>query len=238
MTSPVWQVIRDTLVAEIGEGRFPSGTRLPTEAELSGRFGVNRHTVRRAISAMREDGLVHSRRGSGVFVTGTVVPYRLGQRTRFTQSLRDAGHSGSRRILRIETLPGSKSETKALGLVVGNEVHLTESLGLIDGVPATLGKSILPAEPLSGFTEAFRETLSITQALKLCGVADYRRAWTRISAERASGTTARHLHVTEGSPLIRTVSLNVTADDEPIEYGQTYFSADRVELIVDESAPE
>ncbi|MGD1924006.1 MAG: UTRA domain-containing protein [Paracoccaceae bacterium] len=80
------------------------------------------------------------------------------------------------------------------------------------------------------------ETGSITEALHACGIDSYRRVWTRLTAERASGTVARHLQITEGAPVIRTRSLNVTEDDRPIEYSRTSFCADRVELLIEEEA--
>ena len=67
---PIWRQIHDTLMDEIEAGTYPAGARLPTEAALARRFQVNRHTVRRAIAVLREAGLVHPRRGAGVFVTG------------------------------------------------------------------------------------------------------------------------------------------------------------------------
>ncbi|MEM7189778.1 MAG: GntR family transcriptional regulator, partial [Pseudomonadota bacterium] len=66
MAEPIWQQIRGTLTSEISEGRYPAGARLPSEAALAARFGVNRHTVRRALSDMSDAGLVHARRGAGV----------------------------------------------------------------------------------------------------------------------------------------------------------------------------
>ena len=50
----LWQGIHDTLAGEIGGGRYAPGAKLPTEAELAQRFGVNRHTVRRALAALAE----------------------------------------------------------------------------------------------------------------------------------------------------------------------------------------
>lgn len=53
----------------IDSGKVKPGDRLPTEAELSKQFGVARTVVREAISLMRYDGIIDSRRGVGAFVT-------------------------------------------------------------------------------------------------------------------------------------------------------------------------
>ncbi|MDR3669237.1 MAG: FadR/GntR family transcriptional regulator [Holophaga sp.] len=52
----------------ISKGEFADGGRLPTEAELSLSYGVSRPTVREALSRLRLDGVVTSRRGAGSFV--------------------------------------------------------------------------------------------------------------------------------------------------------------------------
>ena len=234
MTPPIWQEIRTALTADINARRTAPGDKLPTEAELARRFGVNRHTVRRALAAMREDGLVHARRGAGVFVKASPVAYRLGRRTRFTQNLSETGHTGRREILRLETAQATREEAQNLGLAKGAEVHVLENVAVIDDVPATHSHSLFPAGRMPGFCDAMRETGSITAALKASGIADYRRAWTRIGAERASPMIARHLHISDGAPLIRTLALNADAEGRPVEYARTLFCADRVELLVDE----
>jgi GntR family phosphonate transport system transcriptional regulator len=231
----IWRQIRDTLAAELGR-RYRAGDRLPSEARLATRFGVNRHTVRRALAALQAEGVVHARRGAGVFVTGTPLSYRLGPRTRFTQNLAAAGQTGSREILRLETVAGTERELAALGLGPGEQVHVLETVGAAGGLPLSCAHSVFPAARLPGFPDKMRATGSITAALAACGVADYRRASTRLTAERATGAIARHLRLAEGAPVLRAASLNVDPEGRPIELGRTWFCSDRVELVVDDGS--
>jgi GntR family transcriptional repressor for pyruvate dehydrogenase complex len=59
-------VLRDIL-----KGAFPPGSRLPSESDLSDRFGVSRPVIRDALARLRLDGLVEARRGSGTYVLTT-----------------------------------------------------------------------------------------------------------------------------------------------------------------------
>lgn len=52
----------------LASGGLQPGDRLPTENELARAHGVSRAVVREAIAALRSDGLVTARQGSGVFV--------------------------------------------------------------------------------------------------------------------------------------------------------------------------
>ena len=103
----VWKEIAGVLATEIAGGRYRPGDKLPTEAALSARFGVNRHTVRHAIVWLAEAGTLHSRRGSGVFVTARPTDYALSRRVRFSENIQASGRTPSRRITRAETLPST-----------------------------------------------------------------------------------------------------------------------------------
>lgn len=57
------------VVEAILRGDFAPTGKLPAEGELASRFGVSRPTVREALSRLRSDGVIDSRRGSGSHVT-------------------------------------------------------------------------------------------------------------------------------------------------------------------------
>ncbi|WP_196222867.1 FadR/GntR family transcriptional regulator [Pseudooceanicola algae] len=60
--------VATSIIDAIENRQLKTGDRLPTEAELSKRFGVARTVVREAISLLRYDGIVDSRRGVGAFI--------------------------------------------------------------------------------------------------------------------------------------------------------------------------
>lgn len=60
----------EQLATAIRLGVYPLGSTLPGERDLAERLGVSRATLREAIAALREAGLVETRRGRG---GGTVV---------------------------------------------------------------------------------------------------------------------------------------------------------------------
>lgn len=66
------------LGADIRGGRLAPGARLPTEQALTSALGVSRTVVREAVAALRADGLVVTRRGSGAFVADPAAgPFRI-----------------------------------------------------------------------------------------------------------------------------------------------------------------
>lgn len=232
MKDALWSAIAATLTTEIAAGHYRPGDKLPTEAALAARFGVNRHTVRHALSALAERGLVHSRRGAGVFVAQRPTDYPLGRRVRFHQNVLAAGQTPSRRINRAETRPSDPEEARALRLKVSEAVHVVEGVSLADGQPIAAFRSVFPAARFPGFLDLVRESGSITRSLAASGLADYTRAETRLTAQLADPVLAVALAVRPGAPVLRTVAVNVDPGGVPVELGTTWFAGERVTLTV------
>lgn len=229
---PIWRSIANTLQTEIAQELYRPGDKLPTEAELADRFGVNRHTVRQGLASLAEAGIVHTRRGSGVFVAARPTDYALGPRVRFHQNVAASGRTPSRRITRLETRPASTAEAAALALASGDLVHVIDGISLADGQPLALFSSVFPAARLPGLLTAMDTQNSVTTALAACGVTDYTRFETRLTAKLADGLQALALHIQPGAPILRSVAVNVDAAGQPIEHGTTWFAGDRVTLTV------
>lgn len=232
MKEALWSAIAATLTAEIASGHYRPGDKLPTEAALASRFGVNRHTVRHALAALAERGLVHSRRGAGVFVEQRPTTYPLGRRVRFHQNVLAAGQTPSRRINRTETRPCDAEEARALRLRQGDEVHVVEGVSLADGQPIAAFRSVFPATRFPGLLAVTRETGSITRSLAAAGLTDYTRAETRLTAQLADPVLAVALSIRPGAPVLRTVAVNVDPAGVPVEHGLTWFAGERVTLTV------
>lgn len=229
---PLFTLIAETLRNEITTGQYPPGAKLPTEAALAERFGVNRHTVRHALQALADAGLVYARRGSGVFVRARPMDYPLGRRVRFIQNISASGKTPSRRISRVETLPASAEDIAALALTEGEAVHVVEGVSLADGQPVAAFRSVFPAGRFPTLPVAIAACGSITQALADCGLTDYTRAQTRLTALLADPLLALTIQVAVKSAVLQSVAINVDTAGLPVEHGTTWFAGDRVTLTV------
>jgi DNA-binding FadR family transcriptional regulator len=66
--APLADQVFSALHADITEGRLKAGEKLPIEPQLALVFGVSRTVIREAVARLRNDGLVVSKQGAGVFV--------------------------------------------------------------------------------------------------------------------------------------------------------------------------
>ena len=230
--TPIWREIYDTLRSEVVDGSFKAGDKLPTEKELSERFGVNRHTVRRALAELSLSGIIAVRRGSGAYVSDGVLDYKIGPRTRFSQNVAELGRTPSQKLLRAEVRPADPRVAQHLGIKPGKSVVMIEQLGEADETPVCASEQYFPEERFPDFASVLSETRSVTAAMAKFGVIDYVRAWTRIAAVAPSRVIARKLRQPDNAPVLRAEALNLDMAGQPIEYGVTYFAGQRAALMV------
>ena len=139
----LWRCIADDYEQTILIGRYENGVKLPPESEIAARYGVNRHTVRRAIAELGARGLVRTERGSGTYVKTDKLDYRIGQRTRFSEIVAAAGHEAEGRLQGHKHEPASEEIAARLGLKAGTDVVRLEILRAADRVPISVATSWL-----------------------------------------------------------------------------------------------
>jgi len=233
----VWRQIEETLADEIRSRRWEEGQRLPTEAELSARFGVNRHTLRRAISALVDRGLVRVEQGRGAFVRENVLEYLVGRRTRFTENVRRANRNPGGRSLSLRRMRASKEVASSLALTVGTAVIRLETVGEVDSRPLSYGCHWFPARRFPDFAEAYEPSHSITRVMEHHGLGDYARAVTKVTARMPDATDAEVLSQPRARPILFVESVNVDSDGIPVQLSHVRYAADRFQMVF-ESLPE
>lgn len=70
----LWEQIATDIRGRIAEGEYAPGTRLPSEAQMIGAYGVSRPVVRQAIAALRAEGIVTVQHGKGAWVREQAAP--------------------------------------------------------------------------------------------------------------------------------------------------------------------
>ncbi|NEQ44028.1 MAG: phosphonate metabolism transcriptional regulator PhnF [Leptolyngbya sp. SIOISBB] len=232
-TLPLYQQIADELRQNIQDAVFKVGDRLPTEATLSDRFGVNRHTLRRAMEVLRHEGIVDVERGRGTFVVAAPITVSIGKRVRFNESLKAQSVAPQWQILQATELPADARIAQSLEMAAGALVVLFERVSLADDVPLSLASSYFPSALFPDLVEhcqAYRSISAMLQAEYRC---DHIRRSTRLSARLPQTKDARILRMPATKPILLSESVNVNQSGQVIEYGVTRFRGDRMELFIE-----
>ena len=230
-----WRRVADDIRSNIGDGIISDA--LPSELELAARYGVNRHTVRRAIAALTADGLLRVERGRGTFVNNKPkrIVYPIGSRTRFSENMLKQSLEPSGRLIKSDYVLADSVMAASLECRIGTRLHRLDSLSVADGIPLSRSTSYFSAERFPGIIEAYAETGSITEALRREGVVDYRRRETRLTAERVSAKDAELLSCAADAIVLISKATDVDLESQPVQFIRTKFLADRVELVMIQS---
>ncbi|MCR9072796.1 MAG: phosphonate metabolism transcriptional regulator PhnF [Alphaproteobacteria bacterium] len=227
----VWRQIEETLAEEIRTRHWAEGQRLPTEAELSARFGVNRHTLRRAVSALVDRGLVRVEQGRGAFVRENVLEYLVGQRTRFTENVRRANRAPSGRLLSLKRMRASKDIAGLLRLSAGTAVLQVETVGQVDGRPISYGTNWFPAKRFSDFAAVYDATHSITKVMEHHGIPNYTRAVTKVTARMPEVIESETLDQPRNRPILFVEAINIDPEGVPIQLTNARYAVDRFQMV-------
>jgi GntR family phosphonate transport system transcriptional regulator len=226
-----WSQIAGALRADIAAGRFAPGTRLPNESMLADRFEVHRHTLRQAVRQLVHEGHLRVEQGRGTFVRELVLDYALKRRTRMTENLADAGERAQRELLSHgSSTAGEWAEP--LRVMPSAVVEVLHTRATVRGRPIGLSTTVYPAARLRGIGDAFRDTGSVTAALKRLGVNDYLRASSAVSCRLPTPAEADALARAATEPVLVVQFHSVDCDGVPLEAGRTLFAADAVQLTV------
>lgn len=228
----LWRQIAERLEGEIASGALPPGTRLPTEAELAERFGVNRHTLRRALSVLSEQGLIEATPGRGTFVHEPPLRYPIGARTRFSENVLAEGRAPGGRVVGSRIEKAAADIAAALGLAIGTPVLRLDMVREADGVPLTIGSHWYVAEKFPDIDLVAAATGSVTRAMETLGAGDYRRLETRITARLADEEERRLLALAPGRAVMVVEAINGDARRRPLQFSRARFAAERVQLVV------
>jgi GntR family phosphonate transport system transcriptional regulator len=232
----LWRQIDRSLSADISRGTWAPGERLPTEQMLALRFQVNRHTIRRAIQAMVQRGLLRVEQGRGTFVQEGVIDYMIGRRTRFSENIARNRREALRVLLSAAELLPPPPVARLLKVPPRQPVAMLETLSSAGGMPISLSTGYFPAGRFPDLAAHVGATGSITQALQRCGLADYARATTRVTARMPTAEEARRLKQPVTRPILQTEAVDVDGDGRPIAVSVTRFASDRVQLVLESAA--
>ncbi|MGC0416505.1 GntR family transcriptional regulator [Embleya sp. AB8] len=143
MALPRYEQIAGDLRGRIVRGELRPGDVLPSEREMTERWRVARATVVRAISVLRQEGLVESRQGDGTYVKQrTALARNAGERYRTAVKTGNIYTTGEHAdILSAERLPAPEPVATALGVAEGDTVVCRQRVTFEGQTPTAMSHS-------------------------------------------------------------------------------------------------
>lgn len=229
----VWRQIETDIEVDIQTGIYGPGDRLPSEQELVALYGVNRHTVRMALSKLAERGMVITQQGRGVFVADEPFEYRLDRNAKWSEVEKRFDAEPSGKLIDSYRRPSTARFARMLALAEGAELLVTESIRTAGADLATYGYHIFGAERFAGIERSFAQCGSFTQALARHGVSEFFRASTWIDCRMPRPREAGWLKIPVESPVLVMTYIDCDAKRVPILLGHAIIPQGKLRFRID-----
>lgn len=252
-TVPLYLSIASRIFDDYGEAAPPAGRQLPSEAELSQRYGVSRSTVREALGHLSSRNRVRKVHGIGTFLLPTPERIQDGIETlgSYVDTIARGGRTPGDVILKVDWAPvpddlahprfqHSPEQGRQL---LGGRAILIESLRTANGSeiiychdyvlpPFTAGTSPEEVERLR------KEGRPLLDLMEQSLGADLQYSQLYARAVTARGGVASALGVPEGSPILELRGVTYASGTQPAYFSRNWFLTEEYEFqIVRRKAP-
>ena len=219
---PRYMALANTLRSELTA--YAVGDYLPAEVRLAERFGVNRHTLRRAVDELVAEGRVLRHKGRGTCVLAQRIVYPVHAGSAYSKTLTRMGFRSEAVLLGRKDRIATPEERKELALADSDRIVELKTLRLLDDQPISLITHC--------FSTAYRHILQTYEggSLRLHmekNNISLKRISTLIGAREPTQADAIQLLMPRRTPVltIRTVSAN--SKGRPLELSRSITRADR-----------
>lgn len=215
---PLYTQLVDFLKEKI-ETEMEANDRLPSERELSERYGISRTTVRLTLQELEKQGYIYRQHGKGTFVSDlSKQSLNLSGTYSFTEQMISLGKKPETKILEFEMMEANKYLAHQMGLSLGEKLLKLKRLRLADRQPMMLERSYLPLKKFFSLERSLLEQKPLYDIF----LEDYQQkikvANEEFFASIAKNTDAKLLEIVEGAPVLNLIRSTYNLENEVIEF--------------------
>jgi GntR family transcriptional regulator len=225
--------VKETILLLIRSGEYQPDTKLPTEAEFCGKFGVSRTTVRTALQQLALEGYVYKQQGSGTFVTGKKVKQKLTSTVEnFSEQITMQGKNPSIKVLNLEVIPADAFLEEIFGVEAGDPVNKLERIRMVNEEPLQYETAYLPWKKTPGLNMKACEK-SLYNVLEKDHGHHIKKTVEYLEIVPATKDIHQILEIPAGSPCFSLETYAYLADETVIEYSKTIFRGDMANFVIE-----
>jgi len=224
---PLYDQLVDLLKEQI-ETEMEPNSMLPSERELSEKYGLSRTTVRLAFQELEKIGYIYRQHGKGTFVSNLRnQTANLYDAYSYTEHMKAIGKKPKTETLGFEIIEANKFFAEKMGLKLGSKIIKIKRLRMADGQPMMLERSYLPHHKFLTLSKQDLKKLPLyeifsekyNEIVKIADVEFY--------ASITSETDAKALNVQAGAPSLQLLRTTYNVDNEIIEFTISVARADQ-----------
>jgi GntR family transcriptional regulator len=232
---PKYLQISTWLKELIQTGRYKTGEKLPSEIELSKMCGVNRNTLRQAITELTSAGLLRKEKGTGTFVSipsPAGLKHKLERISSFRDMLGQSGIKARTKVIGKQVATADEHVARCLFLGTNKKVLVIRRIRAGNGTPFIYEESYLPADMFDGIFELDLTASMYDIISEHFGIVLARSQQT-ISAVNLVPKIAKILMVPANAAALFAESITFDDKSIPIELLYSYHRGDKYALEIE-----
>jgi GntR family transcriptional regulator len=222
---PLHAQLKERLKSEINKGEYLD--KIPSERDLMDAFAVSRTTVREAVSALVQDGLLQKIHGKGTFISSCKVKEWLGTIKSFTETVENMGLRPGIRLLRH----GKGREPEIASVLEVDEYYTVERLRFADDEPVALERTHYPVEIGLMIAHHDLNMVTIYNVLETNGIILH-TADQKITAVMPTREDAKLLRISSKTAILSAERVTCDPAGKVIEYYSSIFRPDKYAFYV------
>jgi len=230
-TEPIYKQVESLMTENIASGKWPLHAKLLDEITLAEELRVSRGTLRKAIKALIDKGLLVQLRGKGTFVTSNSIDQPLASRLiSFSEAMEEQSLNYVTKVLRAEKIKPDLKVQALLEIPDGEDVILIERVRLVGGYPIIYLKNYVPYGVCPQLLGEDFEKRTLFDLLE--NKYHKKLSWGRryFKAVAALGDVAFHLGLNPGAPVMHLEQIAYTDQNRPVEYSAVWIESEKMSV--------
>jgi GntR family transcriptional regulator len=228
---PLYHQLKD-IISKMIESSYHPGDLLPAEPEMERMFGVSRMTVRLAMNALMEEGLVDKQRGRGTFVRSPKITHNLMAISSWTEQMLERGLQPRTVETEIALMEPPKKIAMLLHTAEGEKVIRIRRVRYANEEPMCIMINYLKESVAPGLDKRELSDDSLYGFLEKEYRVRFTKAQETVEAREASEYEAEKLHIQAWSPVLFVTRLSYLPDGNPAEVVHLTSRADRYQYQI------
>jgi len=227
---PMYIQLREILRSRIDDGEFVPGSAIPSESELAQMYGLHRLTVRSAITALVNEGLLKPVQGKGVYVVGKKLERDLVKLTGFRQTIRERDLLPETRVMIKTKRQAGLKYAQLLEIAPEDPVYYIRRLCLADQEPVSIEDIYVPCALLD-LDVVDLNVFSLFDIYKFNHI-QLTSAWQTLSVTNLDPKDARFLQIKPETKVLMFECVSRDEQNRVIEFSRSFTRSDKASFTV------
>lgn len=194
---PIYLQLREIIRNKIDDGEYMPGTAIPSENKLAETFGINRITIRNAVDALVNEGLLRRVQGKGVFVVGKKNELSIEEHAGFVgDAIRSDSRVSIKELQKSEREAGNKY-ANLFGLELEDEIYYIRQMHSLNGIETSIEEFFMPKKILPSLDSINSSVFTFRDILSFYGIKLEKMTQT-LRIIKGSAKVRKQLNVPEG----------------------------------------